>query len=135
MSILTTAEITQITSDIREIVQDDVVSTDIVYCKSGTTGEDTYDPTTGVIPDMYAKSNVLAFAGSYSIDEISQSGGMIEKQDMRFIIMTSSVSGVLSPDDRVVKPATTTQSATTYEIRTVRTDPLQICWFLQGREV
>jgi len=132
MSILTQAEITQIKSDIYEIIGDDVISTDIVYRQTGTTVS-AWSATSQLIPAMWTESSVSAFKGSYTLQEIGESGGLIEYGDVKFIIMTSAVTGILSVDDEVRESSSLYQSSTTYEIANIVRDPLDICFFLQGR--
>ena len=133
-SILSAAEISQIVDDISNIVGDDTISTDIIYRKSGSTVGD-FDPTDGIIPSMYANSSVSAFKGSYTLDEVEESGGLIEYGDVKFIMMLGDVSGILSTDDMIVESATSYQSATTYMLKNISYDPLQICYFLQAKVV
>lgn len=141
MSILSSAEISDIVSEIRGIVGDDSISTTITYKLSGTTVDD-FDPTSGLIPDMYASSSVSAFKGSYSAEEIAienrfrEELDKIELGDVKFIIMASDVSAVLSTDDKIYEAAPSVyQSATTYEIISVKRDPLDICQFIQARSI
>ena len=94
MAILSDAEIINIKSDIREIISDDVIATSIIYKQSGSTVS-TWDPTIGSIPDMYTSSSVSSFKGSYTVEEINNSGGELEYGDVKFIIMVSDVSGLL----------------------------------------
>ena len=138
MSILSTAEIESITKDIEEIIGDDVIGTTISYQLAGATMETGYDPVTQevVTSSMYATSSVSAFKGTYSIDEVEKSGGLIEQSDVKFIIMTSSVSGILSSVDRVYEKGNSYQGGTTYQVvGPLRRDPLNICYFLQCRAV
>jgi len=132
VSILTQSEIDSIRLDIQDIIGDDVISTTITYKMSGATVS-TWNPTTGIIPDMYTISSVASFKGSYLLDEIDKSGGLIEMGDVKFILDTSSVSGTLSVDDMIVESNSIYQSATTYQIKSINRDPLNICYFLQGR--
>ena len=131
-SILSQTEINAIISDISAIIGDDVISTDVVYKLSGSTVS-MYDPTDGLIPEMWTSSSVSAFKGSYSIDEVNKSGGLIELEDVKFIIMTSAVCSILSVDDMIIEDSSIYQSATTYSIKSVKRDPLSICYFLQTR--
>ena len=134
MAILSSADIASLTSDIREVIGDDVIATTITYRQTGTTVS-TWDPTTGVIPDMYTESSVSAFKGSYSIDDIEQSGGLIEYEDVKFIIMRDDVSGILSVDDLIREPDDSDyQSSTTYSIKGVSRDPLDIAYFIRVRK-
>ena len=134
MSLLTQAEINEIVADIRDIVHDSVIASTVSYRLAGTTVT-SWSPTTQVIPEMYATSSVSMFKGSYSLDEVAQSGGLIEFSDIKFISMTSDVSGTLSVKDLISESSTTWQSATTYQIISKRFDPLQVCYFLQCRSV
>jgi len=133
-TILSASELTQIISDIRSIIGDDTIGTTIYYHKFvSATALASWSPTTGLLPSMYDISSVSAFKGSYAVQEIYQSGGMIQQGDVKFIIMRDDVSGVLSVDDRIVEVAKNYQSATTYEIRNINRDPLAICNFIQVR--
>lgn len=134
-SILSTSEVNQIISDIRNIIGDDTLGTSITYYKfSGTSATD-YVPHIGNLPTMYSTSGVSAFKGGYKPDEISMSGGLIEAADVKFIIMRDDVSGVLSVDDIIVELGNNYQSRTTYEIKAVNRDPLAICYFIQARSL
>ena len=128
MSLLSTQEIMDITDDIKEIIEDNVIGTTISYQLSGATLETIYDPVTQSITVSYATSSVSAFKGSYSVDEVEKSGGLIELADVKFIIMLSSVSGVLSSIDRIHESGTNYQSGTTYQvIGPLKRDPLNLC--------
>lgn len=134
MAILSSADVTSLTSDIREVITDDVIATTITYRQTGSTVS-TWDPTTGTIPDMYTESSVSAFKGAYSIDDIEESGGLIEYEDVKFIIMRDDVSGVLSVDDMIHEPSDNDyQSSTTYSIKGVSRDPLNIAYFIRVRK-
>ena len=133
-TLIDASELAQVISDIRSIISDDTIGTSILYQKFiSATALASWSPTNGLLPSMYFTSSVSAFKGSYAINEIMQSGGMIEKGDVKFIIMRDDVSGVLSVDDRIVEIASNYQSATTYEIRNINRDPLAICQFIQVR--
>ena len=133
-SILSQSTINTITSVARNIIGDDNIATTVVYRQTGTTVS-TWDPTTGTIPDMYTESAVSAFKGSYSVDEIEESGGLIEYEDVKFIIMRDDVSGILTVDDMIREPARSDfQSSTTYSIKAVSRDPLDIAYFVRVRK-
>ncbi|HEB35875.1 MAG TPA: hypothetical protein ENI18_08550 [Candidatus Aminicenantes bacterium] len=134
MTILTAEEITDLTSDIREIIEDVELSTTISYKLSGSTVSD-WDPTDGIIPDMYTTSSVSAFKGSYNLKDMEAAQGLIELGDTKFIIMTSDVSGILSVDDMIVESASSIQSATTYQIKETKYDPYKLVYFLQSRAI
>jgi len=135
MTILSTALINTIKSLINtNAVSDDNISVNVTFQLSGTTVS-TWSPTTQLIPEMYASSGVSAFKGSYNLEEIEESGGLIEFGDVKFIIMVDDVSGILSTTDRVIESATTWALATTYELKQITKDPLNICYFLTGRAV
>lgn len=134
MALLSTAEVNAIREDIREVIGDDTISTDVVYRQSGTTVSD-WNPTIGSIPDMYTNSSVSAFKSSYTLEEIQDSGGMIEYGDVKFILMTDDVSGICSVDDMIMESASTWQSATTHQIKSVSRDPLNIAYFLRVRKM
>jgi hypothetical protein len=134
MTILTQAEIDSIIVDVGTIIRDDVIGTSIVYKQSGSTVSD-WDPTAGTIPAMWTTSSVSAFKGSYTLDEVSESGGLIEYSDVKFILMLSDVSGVLSTDDMIVESASATQSATTYQVKNIIRDPLAVCYFCQAKAI
>lgn len=135
MSILSQADIDSIIADIGTIISDDVLSTDIIYKQSGTTVS-TFSATDGIIPPaMWTTSSVSAFKGSYTIDEVSESGGLIQYGDVKFILTVSDVSGIISVDDMIVEQASDVQSATTYMVKNVVRDPLKICYFFQVRAV
>lgn len=132
-SILSTAELNSIISDVRTIISDDTIGTSISYYKfSGTSAAD-YVPNIGNLPSMYSVSSVSAFKGGYKPDEINQSGGLLQANDVKFIIMRDDVSGVLSVDDKIVELGSNCQSRTTYEVKSINRDPLAICYFFQCR--
>uniref|UniRef100_A0A6M3LB46 Tail protein n=1 Tax=viral metagenome TaxID=1070528 RepID=A0A6M3LB46_9ZZZZ len=134
MSILSDAELSLIASEIRSVIGDDSVGTTINFYLSGTT-VNSWSPTSQLMPAMYSSSGVSAFRGSYSVYEVAESGGMIEYGDVKFIMMADDVSGVLTTIDKVWESGTTWQSATTYTIRNIVRDPLNICYFMQARMV
>ena len=133
MSILSSAEIAQIRSTVANIIGDGSISTSITYYLSGTTAEEHFDPQDQEIFDLYSQSSVSAFKGGYSTDEVAESGGLIQYGDVKFIITTSSVSGVLSGIDWIAERASTEQSATTYNVIQIVRDPLSIAYFIQCR--
>jgi len=134
MAILSQAEIDSIKSDISEIVKDAVISTSIDYYKSGSTVS-TWEPLNQTIPEMWTIfSGVSVFKGSYTLKEVSENS-LIEMGDIKFISMTSDVTGVLSVDDMIFESGTSYQSATTYMIKNINVDPLQISYFFQCRSI
>ncbi len=134
MTILTASELVDLASDIREVLEDVELSTTISYRLAGTTVS-TWDATDGVIPDMYATSFVSAFRGSYNIKDVEASRGLIEMDDIKFIFMSSDVSGILSVDDMIFEQSTIYQSATTYQIKGTKTDPYKLVYFCQCRSM
>ncbi len=134
MAILTDAEVAAFEEDVREVIYDDTIATTITYRQTGTTVS-TWDPTSGVIPAMYTESTVSAFKGSYSLEEIEQSGGLLEFRDVKFIIMGDDVSGILTIDDMVRETTSEQQSATTYQIKAINRDPLNIAYFVRVRRL
>ena len=134
MSILSVADLANITSDIRIIVGDSSISTTITFQLSGSTSA--WSPTSQLIPSvMYTESSVSAFRGSYTLQEVEQSNGMIEYGDVKFIMMNDDVSGVLNTIDKIYESGTTWQSATTYEMKGIVRDPLSIAYFMQARTI
>ncbi len=136
MAIFSDAELASLVEEVTEIIGDESISTTIIYkLASGTTAL-TWSPTTQIIPEMYTNSSVSAFRGSFTTNEIDESGGLIEKGDTKFILMTSSaVTGVLGPDDFITEESSDYQSATTYVVLDVKRDPLDISFFIQCRNV
>ena len=135
MSILSTGDINLIVSQVRSIIGDGSICTTIDYHQISGTTLATWSPTTGLIPDMYTISSVSAFKGSYKPEDVYLSGGLIERTDVKFIIMRDDVSGVCSVDDRIVEAGSNYQSRTTYEIKAINRDPLAVCYFIQARNV
>jgi len=133
MAILSESEIQGLKNDIAEIVRDNVISTSISYYKSGTTVS-TWNPLNQTIPDMWTISGVSVFKGSYSRKEQEESS-LLEMGDIKFIAMVSDIDGILSVDDMIVESATTLQSATTYMVKDIKFDPLQISYFFQARTI
>ena len=139
MALLSSKDIATITTDIRNIIGDSSISTSIVYRQTGTTVS-SWDPTTGIIPDMYTESTVSAFKSGYTIDEVGISGGLIELDDVKFIIMRESVSDTLTIDDMIRESAVSAggsiyQSSTTYQVKSISRDPLDICYFIRVRKL
>ena len=107
----------------------------ITYKMSGSTVS-TWSPTSQLIPAMYTEySGVSAFKGSYRFDEVERSGGLIETNDVKFIVMNNQVTGALTVDDMIYHSATSDQSATTYQVKYFTNDPLHICYFIAGRAI
>jgi len=141
MPIITQTEIAAITKDIRTILSDDVISTDIVYRQTGATVS-TYIPSGGTIPAMWTESSVSAFKTTYALNQMDITryegenfSSDIQVGDIKFIIMADDVSGVLSIDDMIREPANNFQSSTTYQVKSVERDPLSLCYFLQARAI
>jgi len=133
-SLLSAGDLAAITTEIRNVIGDESISTTVNFYLSGATVS-TWSPTSQLMPAMYASSSVSAFRGSYSIYEVAESGGMIEYGDVKFIMMADDVSGVLTTIDKIWESGTTWQSATTYTIRNIVRDPLSICYFMQARMI
>ena len=137
MSVLGQGTINLVTSLISNYLGDTSIGAgvSITYKMTGTTVS-TWSPTTQLIPDMYTNfSGVSAFKGSYGLDEIESSGGLLEVGDTKFIVMNNQVTGVLSVDDMIYHSATSDQSATTYQVKYLQNDPLRICYFIAGRAI
>lgn len=132
-SIISSGELNQIRSTVRDVINDDTLCTSIDYYKHSGTSASDYVPHIGILPYMYSTSSVSAFKGGYKLDEVNISNGFIEKTDVKFIIMRDDVSGILSVDDMIVEFESNYQSRTTYEVKAVNKDPLSICYFLQAR--
>lgn len=133
-SLLTSADIADIRGEVYSLINDESIgSITISYRMTGTTVS-SYSPTTAIIPDLWTPSSVSGWKGSYSLDEVQKSS-LLEMGDVKFIVMLSSVTGVLSVDDRIFESGSSYQSATTYEIKTIGKDPLNIAYFLQCRSI
>jgi len=144
MSILSEQEISSIIDDISTIVGDDVISTTINLLQSGST-VDTWSPTSQTIPSMWTISSVSSFKGSYGLNELEEmnrtragvnvekSGALVEMGDVKFILMVNDTTGILSVDDMITESGSTFQAATTYTIRVIDKDPLNICYFIGCR--
>ena len=144
-AILTSADIAGIHSIVHGILKDTSLgSKTFTFRMTGVTVS-AFDPTTQIIPAMYAESSVSAFKGSYSLEEVRDSEGgamgegksnaLLEYGDVKLIVNVSSVTGVLSVDDQVYESGTSYQSGTTYEIKSIGKDPLSIAYFLQCRAI
>jgi len=143
-SILSASDISDIVGEITSLIGDDTFSTTINYQLTGTTVS-TWSPTTALIPNMYTVSSVSAFKTSLTLEEIEeynsrfrvQKGANVQLEvgDLKFIIMTSSVTGILSVDDMIYESSSTWQSATTYQIKMIKRDPLEICYFIGARMI
>jgi hypothetical protein len=70
-----------------------------------------------------------------TLDEIEKSGGLLQINDVKFIVMNNQVTGILSVDDMIYHSATSDQDATTYQIKYLSNDPLHICYFIGGRAI
>jgi hypothetical protein len=134
MSILTDSDISSIISVIAEIVGDDVIGTTIIIKQSGDTVS-AWSPTSQLIPAMWTESSVSAFKGSYTLKEIKESGGMIQFGDCKFIFTVSATTGILSTDDMIYVASSSRQLGTTYQVVDIVRDPLNIAFFIQGRNV
>jgi hypothetical protein len=134
MSILTDSDISSIISVIAEIVGDDSIGTTIMIKQSGDTVSD-WSPTSQLIPAMWTESSVSAFKGSYTLKEIKESGGMIQFGDCKFIFTVSATTGILSTDDMIYVASSSRQLGTTYQVVDIVRDPLNIAFFIQGRNV
>ncbi len=132
-TVLPQSLLNSVISQVRAIITDDTIATTIVYRQTGTTVS-AWSPTVGTIPDMYTESSVSAFKGAYSVDDIEASNGLIEYEDVKFIIMRDDVSGILSVDDMIRESSSDFQSSTTYQIKTVSRDPLNIAYFIRVRK-
>lgn len=138
MSLLSTAEIAAIATDVFNIVHDTNISTSIKYRMSGSSLEYFFDPSTQELEGhgfRYYESSVSAFKGGYSNEEIESSGGAIEQGDVRFLVTASSVTGILSVSDQIYEVPSNYQGGTTYNVVKVDRDPLNIAYFLQCRSV
>jgi hypothetical protein len=141
MSLLSQSDINAFTKEIRSVLGDDIISTDIVYRQTGTTVS-TYIPSGGTIPSMWTESSVSAFKTTYTLEQMDLTryegqyfNSDIQTGDIKFIIMADDVSGVLSVDDMIRESSTTWQNSTTYEVKSVARDPLNICYFIQARNL
>jgi len=132
MSILSDSDISSIITHIAEIVGDDSIGTTIMIKQSGDTVSD-WSPTSQLIPDMWTESSVSAFKGSYTLKEVKESGGLIQYGDVKFVLTTSSTTGILSTDDMIYLSGSSFQSATTFQVVDIVRDPLSIAYFIQGR--
>ena len=134
MPIFTDEDLSGIQLALDDIIGDSSINTTISYRLAGTTVTN-WSPTMQTIPDMFLTSSVSAFKGSYTLDEVEQSGGLIEYGDIKFIFMSSDVSGTLSTSDIIAESSTTFQSATTYMVKAISKDPLDMVYFITGRTV
>ena len=135
-TVLPVSQINSILRAVAPIIRDDNISVDITYRRfnsaSSTAG---FDPTTAILPSMYTESSVSAFKGGYTLDEVEKSNGLLEAGDVKFIVLNQDVTGVLSVDDEVFEnlSGSTIQSSTTYQIKSINRDPLNLLSFLQAR--
>jgi len=144
MGFLTSSDLDGIHSIVHEVLKDNSLgSRTILFRMTGVTVS-TFDPTTQAIPDMYTESSVSAFKGSYALQEIQSAenrdfegspDALIELGDVKFIVNVSDVTGVLSVDDQIFESGTTMQSATTYEVKSISKDPLNMAYFIQSRSI
>jgi len=136
MALLSDSEISSIAKEVRGIVGDSSVGVTIKYRIMGTTpfwNWDAADQELEPIEGVFAESSVSAFKGSYRLDEIGKNG--IESGDVKFILMNSAITGILSITDEIYEPPSTEQSGTTYDIKNIKMDPLEICYFIQARSI
>ena len=123
MALLSTQDLSQIRSDIRDIVHDTSINTTVKYRQY--VGEDFYNPQDQMYGNPYTDwSGVSAIKGLVTQKEFDKVGGGIEIGDTKFVIMQSDVSGTLSVSDRVV------ESGATYEIRKLNVDPLDLVYLI-----
>jgi len=125
MPIFTASELNQIITDIREIIQDTSINTLIKYRQvSGVSYYSVEDQTIDITNLFTDWSGVSAVKGLFTEDEV---GGNIELGDTKFVIMHSSVSGMLTTQDVVI------ESGVSYNVTDVNHDPLGIVYVIAGR--
>lgn len=137
-TILPTSEINNIIRAIDPIIHDDNISTAVKYRRfNSVSAVAGYSPTTAILPLSYTEFDILCFKGSYTLDEVDKSGGLIEMGDVRMIISNRDVTGILSVDDEVYEnnSGSTIQSSTTYQVKNTKKDPLKLYTFVQCRSV
>ena len=122
MTLLSASDLRQIKSDIADIVEDTSINTTLRYRQQ--TGEDYYDPEEQQWYQMHTNwSGVSALKGLVTRSEQSVTSG-VEIGDVKFVIMQSAVSDVLSVADMVV------ESGVTYNVKQVAHDPLDIVYII-----
>ena len=126
-NILSEADINDLMSDIREIVEDTSINTSILYRQY--VGEDYYQPqeqlhTKNIYTDW---SGVSAIIGLVTLNEVNKVGN-IQVGDTKFVFMRSDVSGAVSTTDLIVN------SGATYGIIKLGYDPLNVVNICYGRK-
>jgi hypothetical protein len=130
MVLLSSTELAQIKSDIQEIVQDTSINTTIKYrqlSKVTTVYSVEQQKIEYGGQTIYRDwSGVSAIMGRFTENEIEKG---IEVGDTKFVIMRSSVSGQLTTSDIVV------ESGTSYNVKKVMSDPLDIVYIIAGETI
>jgi len=129
MALLSAAELNQIKTDIRAIINapDDSINTTVKYRQY--TGLDYYDPEDQQYGSPYTDwSGVSVIKGLTTRDDVMKVGGGIEIGDAKFVFMQSSVSNALSPKSDLI-----VESGSTYSLHRITLDPLGIAYVAYGR--
>jgi len=122
-NLFTTAELNAIKKDVQDIVRDTSINTTLRYRQYK--GEDYYDAEDQTYSDLYTNwSGVSALKGVVGNTEVSEA---IQLSDIKFVIMQSGVSNVLSISDVIV------EGGVTYNVVDVRADPIGVVYQIFAR--
>ena len=126
MTLLSAADLAQIKTDVRNIVQDTSINTTIKYRQY--TGIINYRPQNQQYTNPYTDwSGVSAIKGLVTRDDVQKIGGGVEIGDTKFVFMQSSVSNVVSPKSDVI-----VESGSTYALKKITLDLLEIAYAAYG---
>jgi len=130
MPLLSTADLSQIKGDIRNIIHDTSINVPIKYRQfTGISGG--YNPTLQQYSKPYTDwSGVSAVKGLVTRDDVQKTGGGVEIGDTKFVFMQSDVSNALHPQSDLV-----VESGVTYNLKKITLDPLGVVYVAYGGAV
>jgi len=125
------AELANLKSDVQEIIRDTSVNTLVKYRRH--VGTDYYDPKDQIYASPWLDtSGVSAIRGMVKQKEVDRISN-IQVGDTKFVFMRSGVSNVLSTADLIVDTEGNAGSGTTYNVKNIDTDPLDVVYIAYAR--
>ena len=125
------AELISLKKDIQIIVRDTSINTALKYRRH--VGAEYYDPKDQVYASPWADtSGVSAVRGLVKQKEVDRIAN-IQVGDAKFVFMRSGVSNVLSTADLIVDTEGNAGSGTTYNVKSIDTDPLDVVYIIYAR--
>ena len=120
--------LTKVRDIVGDLVQDSTINTVVKYRKFNDSV--TFNPENQGITSAYTDyKDVGTLKGYFSDREVLLSGGMLELGDVRFLVQKDLISGTPRVKDIVV------ESGVSYNVMNVWTDPFDISFVFQCREV